>query len=164
VRYSVYFPKFFGTKQGLVFSEQIIETQCRKPFQITMQQIQETIRFRSRNNRPGRNNQIETASTRTRSQAQQEGREKGQRGTNLSGEVLEDGGEVDGGAGADALGVLAGLEEPGNPADGKLEPGLGAPRRRLLRGASADRLATARHLSSRPDDDDDETACAGGID
>jgi len=77
----------------------------------------------------------------------------------LSGEVLEDGGEVDGGAGADALGVLAGLEEPGDPADGELEPGLGAPRRRLLRRARADRLATARHLFSQPADDDGE---AGG--
>jgi hypothetical protein len=40
-------------------------------------------------------------------------------------EVLEDGGEVDGGAGADALRVLAGLEVPRDAADGELEPGLG---------------------------------------
>jgi len=77
----------------------------------------------------------------------------------LSGEVLEDGGEVDGGAGADALGVLAGLEEPGDSTDGELEPSLRAPRRRLLRRARADRLATARHLFSQPADDDGE---AGG--
>jgi hypothetical protein len=127
-----------------------------------MQLIQETSRFRSRNNRP-RRKQIETASTRTRSKAQTKGeRTTTGRVTNLSGKVLEDGGEVDGGAGADALGVLAGLEEPGDPADGELEPGLGAPRRGLLRGASADRLATARHAFTRPDVDDDETACAGG--
>lgn len=81
------------------------------------------------------------------------------RGTNLSREVLEDGGEVHGGAGADALRVLARLEEPGNPADGELESGLGAPRRCLLRGASADSLATARHPFSRPDDEE-EAACA----
>ena len=51
----------------------------------------------------------------------------------LSGEVLEDGGEVHGGAGADALGVLAGLEVPRDAADGELQPGLGGPRHRLGR-------------------------------
>lgn len=48
--------------------------------------------------------------------------------TDLSGEVLEDGREIDGGAGADALGVLAGLEEAGDPSDRKLEAGLLRPR------------------------------------
>lgn len=44
--------------------------------------------------------------------------------TNLSGEVFEDGGEIDRSAGPDALGVLAGLEESGDPSDGKLEAGF----------------------------------------
>jgi hypothetical protein len=73
----------------------------------------------------------------------------------LSGEVLEDGGEVDGCAGADTLSVLAGLEEPGDPADGKLQPGLRAPRRRLLRRAGTDRLTASRHR-----DESSEAACA----
>ena len=49
----------------------------------------------------------------------------------LRGEVLEDGGEVDGGAAADALGVLAGLEVARDAADGELQPGLGRPRHGL---------------------------------
>ena len=44
--------------------------------------------------------------------------------TDLSGQVLKDGREIDGGAGADALRVLAGLEEAGDPADRKLKAGL----------------------------------------
>ena len=39
---------------------------------------------------------------------------------NLSGEILEDGGEVDGRAGANTLGVPAFLEESSDPADGEL--------------------------------------------
>ncbi|CAM0876344.1 unnamed protein product [Alopecurus aequalis] len=54
----------------------------------------------------------------------------------LGGEVLEDGGEVDGGAGADALGVSALLEVAADTADGELEPGLDRPRHRLLPGAA----------------------------
>ena len=57
-------------------------------------------------------------------------------GTYLGGEVLEDGGEVDGGAGADALGVAALLEVAPDAADGKLEPGLHGAGHRLLPVAS----------------------------
>jgi hypothetical protein len=51
--------------------------------------------------------------------------------SHLGREVLEDGGEVDGRAGADALRVLPGLEEPRDAAHGELQPGLGRPRHRL---------------------------------
>ena len=44
----------------------------------------------------------------------------------LSCEVLEDGGEVDRSAGADALGVFSSLEKPSDTTDGKLETGLAA--------------------------------------
>lgn len=54
-------------------------------------------------------------------------------GDYLGGEVLENGGEVHGGAGADALRILAGLEVPRDAADGELEPSLGGPRYRLGR-------------------------------
>jgi hypothetical protein len=54
----------------------------------------------------------------------------------LGGEVLEDGGEVDGGAGADALGVAALLEEAADAADGELEPGLDGAGHGLLPVAS----------------------------
>uniref|UniRef100_A0A8R7UQB3 Uncharacterized protein n=2 Tax=Triticum urartu TaxID=4572 RepID=A0A8R7UQB3_TRIUA len=54
----------------------------------------------------------------------------------LCGEVLEDGGEVDGGAGADALGVAALLEVAPDAADGELEPGLHGPGHGLLPVAS----------------------------
>uniref|UniRef100_A0A453MUE8 Uncharacterized protein n=1 Tax=Aegilops tauschii subsp. strangulata TaxID=200361 RepID=A0A453MUE8_AEGTS len=50
----------------------------------------------------------------------------------LGGEVLEDGGEVDGGAGADPLGVAALLEVAPDAADGELEPSLDGPGHRLL--------------------------------
>uniref|UniRef100_A0A453MZF9 Uncharacterized protein n=1 Tax=Aegilops tauschii subsp. strangulata TaxID=200361 RepID=A0A453MZF9_AEGTS len=50
----------------------------------------------------------------------------------LGGEVLEDGGEVDGGAGADALRVAALLEVAPDAADGELEPGLHGAGHRLL--------------------------------
>ncbi|XBH85711.1 hypothetical protein VPH35_073561 [Triticum aestivum] len=62
----------------------------------------------------------------------------------LSGEVLEDGGEVDGGAGADALGVAALLEVAPDAADGELQPGLDGPRHRLLPRAAG--LAPGRAL------------------
>lgn len=42
----------------------------------------------------------------------------------LSGEIFEDGGEVDRSAGAGSLGVAALLQEPGDTADGELEAGL----------------------------------------
>uniref|UniRef100_A0A453MUN1 Uncharacterized protein n=1 Tax=Aegilops tauschii subsp. strangulata TaxID=200361 RepID=A0A453MUN1_AEGTS len=50
----------------------------------------------------------------------------------LRGEVLEDCGEVNGGAGADALGVAALLEVTPDAADGELEPGLDGAGHRLL--------------------------------
>lgn len=44
---------------------------------------------------------------------------------NLSSEVLEDGGEVDGGTGTDTLGVVALAEETVDTADGESKTGLG---------------------------------------
>ena len=41
----------------------------------------------------------------------------------LSGEVLKDGSEVDGGSGSDSLGVSSLLEESGDSSDGELESG-----------------------------------------
>ena len=46
---------------------------------------------------------------------------RGKDDNNLGGEILEDSGEVDGGAGADAFGVLSGLEESGYAAHGELK-------------------------------------------
>ena len=63
----------------------------------------------------------------------------------LGGEVLEDGGEVDRGAGADALGVAALLEEAPDAAHRELEAGLDGPRHRLLPLAAA---LPSGHLSS----------------
>jgi hypothetical protein len=54
----------------------------------------------------------------------------------LSGEVLEDSGEVDRSAGADTLCVAANLEVAANTADGELESGLHGPRHRLLPGTA----------------------------
>jgi hypothetical protein len=59
-----------------------------------------------------------------------EGEEGG--GACLCCEVLEDGSEVDGGAGADAFGVAAVLEVAADPADGELEPCLDGAGHRLL--------------------------------
>ena len=56
-----------------------------------------------------------------------EKRAKEKRRTNLGGKVLEDGGKVDWSTGADALCILAGLEEASDTADGELEPSLAAP-------------------------------------
>ena len=55
----------------------------------------------------------------------------------LGGEIFEDGGEVDGGAGADALGVTAFLEVTADSADGELEAGLDGARDGLLLGPAA---------------------------
>jgi hypothetical protein len=61
----------------------------------------------------------------------------------LRGQILEDSGEVDGGAGTDAGGVLALLKVAGDTADRELEPGLGASAHGLLRALS---LSATRHL------------------
>lgn len=51
--------------------------------------------------------------------------EKYERGSaDLGGEVFEDGGQVDGGSGADTLRIFAGLEETGNTTDRELKAGL----------------------------------------
>jgi len=63
----------------------------------------------------------------------------------LSAEILEDGGEVDGGAGAHAGGVLSLAEEAADTTDGELKPGLGRRAGRLL-------LAAASFSFSRHDD------------
>ena len=54
----------------------------------------------------------------------------------LGGEVLEDGGEVHGGTGTDAGGVLANLEVARDAADGELEARLGGAAHSLLSGLS----------------------------
>lgn len=48
--------------------------------------------------------------------------------TNLGGEILEDSREVDRSSGAYTVGVLAGLDEPGDPTHWELETGLLRPR------------------------------------
>ena len=55
---------------------------------------------------------------------------------NFSGEVLQDGGEVHGGTGTDAGGVLARLEVARDAADGELEARLGGAAHSLLSGLS----------------------------
>ena len=50
----------------------------------------------------------------------------------LSGQVLKHSGQVHGGAGAHALGVLAGLQEATHTSHGELEPSLGGPGGGLL--------------------------------
>ena len=52
----------------------------------------------------------------------------------LGGEVLEDGGQVDRGAGGDALAVVAVLEVAVDPADRELQPGAGRARLGLALG------------------------------
>ena len=63
----------------------------------------------------------------------------------FGGEILEDSCEVDRSSSTDALGVLPGLEEPRNSSNGELEPGLAAPRRRLLRRSGADSFSSSGH-------------------
>ena len=55
----------------------------------------------------------------------------------LGAEVLEDGGEVDGGAGAHAGGVLALAEIAADAAHGELQPGLGGRAGALLGAATS---------------------------
>lgn len=55
----------------------------------------------------------------------------------LSGEILEDGGQVDRSTGTNTLGVLSGLKEPSDTADGELETGFAAPGGGLLSGAGS---------------------------
>merc|ERR1719211_525420 len=62
----------------------------------------------------------------------------------LGGEVLHDGGHVDGGASAHALRVVALSEEPVDPAHGELEPRPAGPRLGLALHLAA--LATSGHL------------------
>lgn len=75
--------------------------------------------------------------------------------TNLGGEVFKDGGEVDRGAGADALSITALLEVPGDPADGELEAGLVRPGDRLgggfLASAALGRCVGRTHFFRRRD-------------
>lgn len=42
----------------------------------------------------------------------------------LGGEILENGGKVDRSAGTDTLGILSGLEKPGDSSDGELKTGF----------------------------------------
>merc|ERR1711920_774506 len=55
---------------------------------------------------------------------------------NLGGEVLEDGGQVDRGAGSHSGGVLAGLQIPSDSSDWELEASLGGAGDGLLSGLS----------------------------
>jgi hypothetical protein len=66
----------------------------------------------------------------------------------LGREVLQDGGEVDGGTRAHTLRVPALLEVPPDAADGELQPGPGGPRHRLLRRPAG--LAPRRALLRLP--------------
>ena len=61
----------------------------------------------------------------------------------LGAEVLEDGCEVDGGAGAHAGGVLSLAEEAADTTDGELKPGLGRRAGRLLLAAAS--FSFSRH-------------------
>lgn len=67
----------------------------------------------------------------------------------LSGEVFEDGGKVDGGTAADALGVLACFEETSDAANGELEAGLAAAGGGFLRCGGAQRLSSSGHRRER---------------
>ena len=62
----------------------------------------------------------------------------------LGSEVLEDGGQVDRGAGADALGILSLLEVAGDAAHGELQAGLGGAAHGLLAGGLS--LSASRHV------------------
>ena len=61
----------------------------------------------------------------------------------LSGEVLHDGGQVDRGAGSDALGVVSLAEETVHTSHGELEPSTGGAALGL--GAGLASLSTSRH-------------------
>jgi hypothetical protein len=74
----------------------------------------------------------------------------------LSGEVLEDGSEVDGGAGADASGIPTLLKVAPDTADRELEPGLHGPRHGLLPETAG--LTTGRSLLHLPG-----SSGAGGV-
>jgi hypothetical protein len=74
----------------------------------------------------------------------------------LSGEVLKDGGEVDGSAGADASSVPTLLQVATDTANGELEPGLHGPRYGLLPGTAG--LTPGRSLLHLPASSD-----AGGV-
>ncbi|KAG7218943.1 hypothetical protein INR49_019390 [Caranx melampygus] len=63
----------------------------------------------------------------------------------LSGEVLEDGGQVDGGSGPDALGVVSLPEQPVDTADGELEPSTRGAGLGLGSGLSSG-FTTSRHF------------------
>ena len=63
----------------------------------------------------------------------------------LGGEVLEHGGEVDRSAGAVPDRVTAFLQVTSGAADGELETGFAAPRRRLLGDSRSDSFSTAGH-------------------
>lgn len=83
----------------------------------------------------------------------------------LSSEVLHHCGEVHGRARADALGVLALLEETGDTADGELETGLGGPAHGLLAGLA---LAATRHdelscIEKRDNSNGECGECAAGV-
>lgn len=51
--------------------------------------------------------------------------------THLSSQVFEHSRKIDRSSSADTLGILAGLEEPGDPTDWKLEPRFAGPGHRL---------------------------------
>jgi hypothetical protein len=74
----------------------------------------------------------------------------------LGGQVLEDGGQVHGGARADALRVPALLQVPPDAADGELQPCLDGPRHRLLPRPAG--LAPGRALLRLP-----AGSCCAGV-
>jgi hypothetical protein len=67
----------------------------------------------------------------------------------LSGEVLEDGGEVHGGTGTDAGGVFALLQVAADTADGELQTSLGGLGLALLAGGAATGLTPLSSLRNR---------------
>ena len=78
---------------------------------------------------------------------------------NLSGQVLDDGGEVDGGASSDAASVASLLQEAVNASDGELQTGLLGTGLRggFLSGASGAFSSFSRHVDVGID------ACATGL-
>ena len=67
----------------------------------------------------------------------------------LSCQVLEDGGEVDGGTGTDTLSVVTALQEPVDTADRELKTGLGRARGALAGRVTARLSFAARHIDCR---------------